>query len=45
LINDEERVARRDAAIRALAAIGQITDETDTEERWADVFRGLEGAS
>ena len=45
LMDDEERAARRDAAIRALAAIGQITDETDTDERWADVFRGLEGAS
>jgi hypothetical protein len=45
LMDDEERAARRDAAIRALAAIGQITDETDTDERWVDVFRGLEGAS
>jgi hypothetical protein len=45
LMNDEERAARRDAAIRALAAIGQITDDTDTDERWADAFRGLEGAS
>jgi hypothetical protein len=45
LMNDEERAARRDAAIRALAAIGQITDDTDTDERWADAFRGLEKAS
>ena len=45
LMTDEERVARRDAAIRALAAIGQITDDSDTDERWSDAFRGLEGAS
>jgi hypothetical protein len=45
LMSDEERAARRDAAIRALAAVGGITDETDTDEVWAEVFRGLEGAS
>ncbi len=45
LTNDEERAARRDAAIRALAAIGEITDETDTDERWDDVSRGLKGTS
>jgi arylsulfatase A-like enzyme len=45
LMNGEEHAARRDAAIRALAAIVQITDETDTDERWVEVFRGLEGAS
>jgi hypothetical protein len=45
LMSDEEHEARRDAAIRAMAAIGGITDETDTDEVWAEVFRGLEGAS
>jgi hypothetical protein len=45
LMSDEERVARRDAAIRALAAVGGITDETDTDEVWAKVSRGLEEAS
>jgi hypothetical protein len=45
LISDEERAARRDAAIRALAVGGGITDETDTDEVWAEVFRGLERAS
>jgi hypothetical protein len=44
LMSDDERAARRDAAIRALAAVAGITDETDTDEVWADVFRGLEGA-
>ena len=45
LMSDEEAAARRDAAIRALAAIRGITDETDTDKVWADVLRGLEGAS
>jgi hypothetical protein len=35
---------RRDAAIRALKALGEITDETDTDAIWDEVFRGLEGA-
>ena len=45
VMSDEERAARRDAAIRALAVVGKITDETDTDEVWAEAFRGLEGAS
>jgi hypothetical protein len=44
LMSDEERAARQDAAMRALAAVSGITDETDTDEVWAEVFRGLEGA-
>jgi hypothetical protein len=44
LMSNDERAARRDAAVRTLAAIGQITDETDTDEVWTDVFRGLEEA-
>lgn len=44
-MSDEERAARRDAAIRALAVVGQITDKTDTDEVWDEVSRGLEGAS
>jgi hypothetical protein len=44
LMSDEERAARRDAAMRALVAVGDITDETDNDEVWAEVFRGLEGA-
>lgn len=44
-MSDEELAARRDAAMRALAAISSITDETDTDEVWDEVFRGLEGAS
>jgi hypothetical protein len=45
VMSDEEQAARREAAIRALAVVGQITDETDTDEVWAEAFRGLEGAS
>ena len=44
IMTDEEWDARRDAAIRALRAIGEITDETDTDAIWDDVFRGLEDA-
>jgi hypothetical protein len=42
LMSDEEIAARRDAAIRALATIANITDETDTDEVWDEVFRRLE---
>ncbi len=45
VMSDDERAARRDAAIRALAVVGKITDETDTDEVWAEVFRGPEGTS
>jgi hypothetical protein len=34
----------RDAEIRALRAVGDITDETDADVIWDEVFRGLEGA-
>ena len=41
-MSDAEQEARRDTSIRALAAIASITDETDTDEIWDEVFRGLE---
>ena len=41
-LSDEERSARRDAALRALEAIHQITDETDTDEVWEKVYRGID---
>jgi hypothetical protein len=41
-MSDEERAARRAAAIRAIKAIRQITDETDTDERWREVYRGID---
>lgn len=41
-ISEEERKARADAAIRALKALSQISDETDTDEGWAEVYRDLD---
>ena len=41
-LSDEERKARAEAAVRALKAIEKITDESDTEETWAEVFRDLD---
>ena len=32
-ISEERRAARREAAIRALRAISEVTDETDTDDR------------
>ena len=43
VMTDEEQAARRDAIIRTLRVIGDITDETDTDEIWDEVFRGLRG--
>ena len=37
----DEEVA---AALGALAAIETIRDETDTEERWSEIFRGIDEA-
>jgi hypothetical protein len=39
---DEEQAARRAAAIRAIKVISQITDETDTDERWEEVYRNID---
>jgi hypothetical protein len=44
IMTDEEWEARRNAALRALRAVGDITDETDTNAIWDEVFRGLEGS-
>ena len=41
-MTDEERAARRDAAVRAVRANHQITDETDDAERWQEVYRGID---
>jgi hypothetical protein len=41
-MSEEERAARRAAAIRAIKAIRQITDETDTDERWREIYRGID---
>jgi hypothetical protein len=44
VMSDEEAEARRAAAARAMAVIGNISDETDVDTVWDDVFRGLKGA-
>jgi hypothetical protein len=43
-LSDEERRARSARLQRTLDEIAEITDETDTEENWAEVFRGLAAA-
>jgi hypothetical protein len=43
-MSDEERAARRAAAVRAIKALGQITDETGTNERWEEIYRGIDAA-
>jgi len=45
VMTDREWEARRDAALRALRVVGDFTDETDTDERWGEAFRGVEGAN
>jgi hypothetical protein len=42
LITDEELAARRDASIRMLAVLEQITDENDTDEKWREVYRNID---
>jgi hypothetical protein len=44
VMTDAEWGACRNAGIRALRAVGDITDETDTDEIWDEVFRGLKEA-
>lgn len=41
-MSEEERAARRSAALRAIKAISQITDETDTDEIWQEMMRDLD---
>ena len=41
-ISDEQRAARREAAIRALRVISEITDETDTDDRWEEIYRNVD---
>jgi hypothetical protein len=41
-LSAEERNARSEAAIRALKAITQIADETDTDENWSEFYRGID---
>jgi hypothetical protein len=38
-LSDQKQKARSEALVHALAEIAELTDETDTDEIWADVFR------
>jgi hypothetical protein len=41
-LTSEERRARSEALKRALDEMAQISDETDTDEVWRAVFRGID---
>lgn len=41
-LTEEQRRARSEALARTIEEIGQITDETDTDERWAEVYRSID---
>ena len=41
-LTDEQRLARSEALGRALDEIAGMTDETDTDEVWRDVMRGID---
>jgi hypothetical protein len=40
--SEEERRARSAALARALDEIAEMTDETDTDATWAEVYRGID---
>ena len=41
-LTDEQRKARSEALARALDEIDEITDETDTDETWRNIFRSID---
>ncbi len=41
-ISEEEKAARRDAVLRMLRVLHQITDDSDTDENWREVFRNID---
>ena len=41
-ISDGELDARREAALRMLVVLEQITDESDTDEKWREVYRNID---
>jgi hypothetical protein len=43
-LSDEEQRVRAESVHRSLEEIAEITDETDTDEVWDEVFRGLAAA-
>ena len=41
-MSDQEIAARRDAAIRAIKALGRMTDENDDDSLWKEVYRNID---
>lgn len=41
-LTEAQRKARSEALARALDEIDEITDETDTDETWRDIFRSID---
>jgi len=41
-LSREELDERRDAALRMLKVLDQITDENDTDENWREVYRNID---
>jgi hypothetical protein len=41
-LTDQEPKARSEALARALDEIADMTDETDTDEVWSEVMRGID---
>ena len=41
-MTDEVRKARSEALNQVLDELAEITDETDTDENWREVFRGID---
>lgn len=41
-VSDQELAARRDAALRMLKVLDQITDESDTDEKWSEVYQNID---
>jgi hypothetical protein len=43
-VSNEEHAARRDAALRMLKVLDQMTDENDTDEMWQEVYRNIDAS-
>jgi hypothetical protein len=41
-MSEEEIAARHDAVLRMLKVLDQITDESDTDENWREVYRNID---
>jgi hypothetical protein len=41
-VSDAVLAARRNASLRMLKVLDQITDESDTDEKWSEVYRNID---